>query len=78
MSQDAYDYPRHQENVIECEQCGGVAGRYYPAKTYGDPDDCSPAEYTCDIVIDGKAFCSEECVEEFEDEQKEENEEEND
>jgi len=74
MSHDPSDYPRYRENEIACEQCCEVAGKHYPAKTYGDPYDCYPAEDNCDIVIDGKAFCSEECAKEYEDEHKEEDE----
>ena len=65
MSFDPSDYPRHGENVIECVQCGGSAGKFYPAKTYGDPDNCSPAEDTVEFWEGDNAFCSEECIEEW-------------
>ena len=55
--------------AIDCVQCGGTAGWYYPAKTYGDPDDCSPAEDTVEFCDDGdRPFCSEACMAEWHEE----------
>jgi hypothetical protein len=54
--------------LIECTQCGDTCGTYYPARTYGDPDDCSPAEYGVEPEViddDGHEFCSQVCHDEY-------------
>lgn len=48
-----------EEKVMEliyCHNCGEPCGRVYPAKVYGDPYDCYPAE----AVGPGENFVDEE------------------
>jgi hypothetical protein len=67
MSYDPSDEPRYPKNAILCANCGGVAGRNYPA------DRESPAEDTVEIWDeDDHAFCSESCLEEYQAEHAEE------
>jgi hypothetical protein len=49
----------------ECAYCGETCGSYYPAQTYGDPDNCSPAEYDVEPGAtdkDGREFCDDDCM----------------
>ena len=51
---------------IDCRYCGEWCGWMYPARTYGDPNDCydseseGPGENFTDS--DGNWYCSRECL----------------
>jgi hypothetical protein len=51
------------KHIINCAYCGDECGSWYPAQTYGDPNDCYPAEYDREPYCDdgGREFCDDSC-----------------